>query len=228
MQTLLNKALRLFRSYLIALFASTKLEKNLILFRDFNFSCLRDYYTGILCAVIILFIAVIPVFADIYMYIDNDGVLHFTNTPTSSDYKIYIKEKKLSNTGSIDIYDSFIEEASKRHGVSFPLIKALIKAESNFNPRAVSKAGALGLMQIMPKNVNALKISDPFNPLENIMGGTRYFRQMLEKYEGKLQLALAAYNAGPNMVDNYNGIPPLKETQNYVKKVMEYYSYFKH
>ncbi len=179
--------------------------------------------------VIIIFASVLPVYADIYMYIDTEGVLHFTNTPTSTKYKIYIKEKprRSSNTHSTDKYDRLIEEASKRHGVLFPLIKAVIKAESDFDPRAVSKAGALGLMQIMPKNVNALKISDPFNPLENIMGGTRYFKQLIDKYEGKLQLALAAYNAGPNTVDYYNGIPPLKETENYVKRVMKYFYLFK-
>ncbi len=179
--------------------------------------------------VIIIFTSVLPVYADIYMYIDTEGVLHFTNTPTSSKYKIYIKEKsrRSSNTHSTDKYDRLIEEASKRHGVLFPLIKAVIKAESDFDPRAVSKAGALGLMQIMPQNVNTLKISDPFNPLENIMGGTRYFKQLIDKYEGKLQLALAAYNAGPNMVDYYNGIPPIKETENYVKRVMKYFYLFK-
>ena len=183
----------------------------------------------IIFMVIIIFTSVLPVYADIYMYIDTEGVLHFTNTPTSSKYKIYIKEKsrRSSNTHSTDKYDRLIEEASKRHGVLFPLIKAVIKAESDFDPRAVSKAGALGLMQIMPKNVNALKISDPFNPLENIMGGTRYFKQLIDKYEGKLQLALAAYNAGPNMVDYYNGIPPIKETENYVKRVMKYFYLFK-
>lgn len=183
----------------------------------------------IIFMVIIIFASVLPVYADIYMYIDTEGVLHFTNTPTSTKYKIYIKEKprRSSNTHSTDKYDRLIEEASKRHGVLFPLIKAVIKAESDFDPRAVSKAGALGLMQIMPKNVNALKISDPFNPLENIMGGTRYFKQLIDKYEGKLQLALAAYNAGPNMVDYYDGIPPLKETENYVKRVMKYFYLFK-
>jgi len=183
----------------------------------------------IIFTVIIIFASVLPVYADIYMYIDTEGVLHFTNTPTSSKYKIYIKEKsrRSSNIHSTDKYDRLIEEASKRHGVLFPLIKAVIKAESDFDPRAVSKAGALGLMQIMPKNVNALKISDPFNPLENIMGGTRYFKQLIDKYEGKLQLALAAYNAGPNMVDYYNGIPPIKETENYVKRVMKYFYLFK-
>jgi soluble lytic murein transglycosylase len=179
--------------------------------------------------VIIIFTSVLPVYADIYMYIDTEGVLHFTNTPTSSKYKIYIKEKqrRSSNIHSTDKYDRLIEEASKRHGVLFPLIKAVIKAESDFDPRAVSKAGALGLMQIMPQNVNNLKISDPFNPSENIMGGTRYFKQLIDKYDGKLQLALAAYNAGPSMVDYYNGIPPIKETENYVKRVMKYFYLFK-
>lgn len=200
-----------------------------LLFRDVNFSFFRYRYSGIFFAVIIIFMAVIPVYADIYLYIDSEGVLHFTNRPTSPYYKIYIKEKPRwsSNTNSTDKYDHFIEAASKKHGVSFPLIKALIKAESDFNPRAVSKAGALGLMQIMPKTANALKIEDPFDPWDNIMGGTYYFKQLMDRYGGELQLALAAYNAGPHTVDNYNGVPPLRETENYVKKVMKYFYFFK-
>lgn len=181
---------------------------------------------GIIWAVLITLIATLPCQADIYMYIDSKGVLHFSNVPTSSYYRIYIGESlaKSSNSYSTNKYDHYITEASKKHGVAFPLLKAIINVESSFNPKAVSTAGALGLMQIMPKNVKSLKINNPFNPRENIMGGTRYLKELLQRYNGKLPLVLAAYNAGPTMVDIYNDIPPIKETQNYVRKVMKSYN----
>ena len=170
--------------------------------------------------------------ADIYMYVDRDGVIHFTNAPTSSatDYRVYIKERNGRGyyPQTSNKFDDIIKEASHRHGVAFPLLKAIIKAESGFNPRAVSKKGALGLMQLMPQNVQLLKINDPFDPRENIMGGTRYFKELLNRFKGKLSLSLAAYNAGPNAVDKYRNIPPYKETEDYVEKVLKYYYSFKY
>jgi soluble lytic murein transglycosylase len=159
------------------------------------------------------------------MYIDGQGVFHFTNVPTSKKYRLYLKErtfKPVDQTHS-DKYDHIITKASRRHGISFPLLKAIIKVESDFNPRAVSKKGAKGLMQLMPENIRILKIKDPFDPSENIMAGARYFRELLDRFNGKVQLTLAAYNAGPNLVDRYQRIPPYKETENYIQKVMAYY-----
>jgi len=168
-------------------------------------------------------------FADIYKYIDSNGVVHFTNTPTSSDYKLYIKEKpqKMKQLAGTQRYDNIIKKAQKRHGVDFSLIKAVIKVESNFNPTAVSKKGAKGLMQIIPANYKSLSIRDPFNPSQNIMGGTLYLRRLLKRYNNKLPLVLAAYNAGPDAVDKYKQIPPYRETQNYVERVMRTYSRYK-
>ncbi len=193
------------------------------------FNCIKYFYILVFCALIIIVASIMPCYADIYMYIDSKGVLYFTNVPTSSNYRLFIKERpaKPSNFHPTDKYDSFIAEASKKHRVSFSLLKAVINVESAFNPKAVSKTGAMGLMQIMPENIRNLRIRDPFNPWENIMGGTRYLKELLQRYKGKLPLALAAYNAGPNLVDRYNAIPPIKETRDYVKKVMKSYNSFK-
>lgn len=180
-------------------------------------------------ALILLAATCVNVAADIYMYIDSNGILHFSNVPTSSQYRLYIKERPGHGLGTPDprSFDRIIKEAARTHGLSEPLLKAIIKAESNFDPRAVSKKGAKGLMQIMPKNFNSLNIRNPFNPRENIMGGAKYFKQMHTRYNGKLPLALAAYNAGPHAVDKYKSIPPFPETRNYVEKVMKYYYVYK-
>jgi len=176
-----------------------------------------------------VFSSALPARADIYMYIDSQGVLHFTNTPTSSNYKLYIKERpaKQSLAQTTRQFDQFIQEASAKHGIAFALLKALIKVESDFNPKAVSRSGALGLMQIMPDNVAAFNIRDPFDPWENIMGGAWYLRKLLQRFDGQLPLALAAYNAGPTIVEQYRGVPPFRETEAFVKKVMSYYYTFK-
>jgi len=177
---------------------------------------------GILIAVLFFFLTASAVQADIYMFIDSQGVLNFTNTPTSSQYTLYIKERPRP-AATTKKYDRIIQEASNKHGLSFSLLKAMIKVESDFDSRAISKKGALGLMQIMPQNLGAFNIRDPYDPKDNIMGGSRYFKSLVERYNGKLPLALAAYNAGPTIVDKYRRVPPIKETEDYVKKVMKYF-----
>ena len=171
------------------------------------------------------------VYADIYMYMDENGVMHFTNAPTSNEYeyKIYIKEKTAvsKNFYTTNKYDHFISDAAEQTGVDSHLLKAMIKAESDFDPRAVSRKGAMGLMQIMPENFKMLNLKNPFDPWQNIMAGAQYFQKMYERFNGKLALSLAAYNAGPTAVDRYKRIPPYQETEEYVSRVLRYYRTFK-
>lgn len=115
---------------------------------------------------------------------------------------------------------SLADQAATRHGVEPDLFAALIQAESGFNPTARSRAGAMGLTQLMPGTAEELGVNDPFDPVQNLNGGARYLRQMLDRFDGDLPRALAAYNAGPNAVDRHRGIPPYRETQNYVRRVL--------
>jgi len=173
--------------------------------------------------------------ADIYVYTDENGVRRFTDTRPSKKHTVYLRtlepaqKRKRSKSGGIskavaNRFDTLIKKAADNYQVPFSLIKSVMHAESAFNPFAVSPKGAKGLMQIMPSNYEALAITNPFDPEQNIMGGTQYLKAMLQKYDGIVQLALAAYNAGPEAVDEYNRqIPPFAETRNYVKKVIKLY-----
>ncbi len=118
---------------------------------------------------------------------------------------------------------NMINKVSKENGVDEKLVQALIRQESGFNPNATSKVGAMGLMQLMPSTAKSLGVKDPYNPIQNVEGGVKYLKSMLKKYNGNVILALAAYNAGPAAVDKYSGVPPYKETQNYVKNILANY-----
>lgn len=127
--------------------------------------------------------------------------------------------KKMSKNQILGLIDA----AANKYGVDPKLVRALVKQESGFNPDAKSHAGALGLMQLMPETARSLGVNDPMDPVQNVEGGVKYFKSMLDRFHGNKILALAAYNAGPNAVSKYNGVPPYKETQNYVKSILSQY-----
>jgi soluble lytic murein transglycosylase-like protein len=167
-------------------------------------------------------------FADIYKYVDEEGVIHFTNVPTDGKYKLVLKEKRVHfNLGpNFEKYDPVISRTAEKHSVDYALVKAVIKAESNFNPTAISRVGARGLMQLMPGTAYALRVNDSFHPEDNIEGGVRYLRYLLNLFQGDLHLALAAYNAGERAVFRYRGIPPYQETRTYVRRVLHYFQQY--
>ncbi len=134
----------------------------------------------------------------------------------------YTNPKDLVCVDSPDYLESYFQEAADTYGVPIALIKAVAKAESDFNPKTVSSAGAQGIMQLMPETAKGLGVNDSFDARENIMGGTKYLAKMLSKYNGSVKLSLAAYNAGAGNVKKYNGVPPFTETQNYIKKIFGY------
>lgn len=174
--------------------------------------------------------------ADIYRYVDANGVTHFTNTPTNSQYSFYRKEaasrrlvSAASDTGNgmAHAVADIIRRYAGMFNLEEALIRAVIKAESNYNPRAVSKKGAMGIMQLIPDTARLMDVDDPFNPEQNIRGGSRYLRDMLNQFDNNIELAIAAYNAGPNAVRRYGGIPPYEETRNYVERVKKYLSNYR-
>jgi soluble lytic murein transglycosylase-like protein len=181
--------------------------------------------------------------AGIYRYEDEDGMVHFTNCPRDSKYRLYIRESKedaeigeppapaLASTpvsrANLNNFDGLISEVSQKYQIDFALIKAIIRAESGFNPMAISKKGAKGLMQLMPETASRMNVANIFNPKENIEGGVRYLKYLLSLFNNDVRLSLAAYNAGENLVAELRSIPPYRETVDYVRKVLSYYQSYR-
>jgi soluble lytic murein transglycosylase-like protein len=178
----------------------------------------------------------VPAHGEMYICREKSGSFNFTNVRNSPSCKPYraksssrkkwgwVKPAKNINQGR---YDREIGSIGRRYNVDPPLIKAIIHTESAFNHRAISRSGAQGLMQLMPATARELRVKNPFNPRENIDGGTRYFRKMLDSFNGNLILSLAAYNAGPGLVKRYGGVPRIPETRKYVNKVLKRYKVYK-
>jgi soluble lytic murein transglycosylase-like protein len=189
----------------------------------------------IITAIFLILGAVDPACAEVYCYQNDGGVNYYTNVPGPGRTKFripLIREKRHQArvnpavSGKREAYDPVITSASRHFAVDPDIVRAVIKAESNYNPRAVSPKGAMGLMQLMPGTAREMGVDDPFNPEANIHGGVRYLSRLLGSLNGDLPLALAAYNAGPARVFAENKIPTIPETQNYVMRVIRYYKEF--
>lgn len=182
-----------------------------------------------------------PVRADIYRCKRSDGTLHYTNvrepgrrcqlvvrgSKQSKSNKSKAAHKRGTSTSKDPArqrrYDGLIVEAARLYQLPEPFIRAVMRVESGFNPTVVSRAGAMGLMQLMPQTARSMGVSDPFDARQNVLGGARYLRILANRFKGDLVLTVAAYNAGEGAVEKYNGIPPYKETQRYVRRVLQHY-----
>lgn len=173
--------------------------------------------------------------ADIFSYTDDEGVVHFSNKAEGGRYKLYLKSPHQRRPGVSPVmpadgssdrftrYDEWIRQAAILYQIPEELIRAIIMCESNYDPRAVSPAGAQGLMQLMPETATRMQVRDAHDPREAIFGGTRYLRVLANMFNGDLELTIAGYNAGEGAVVRYAGIPPYEETQQYVIRVLTYY-----
>ncbi|MCC6767175.1 MAG: transglycosylase SLT domain-containing protein [Deltaproteobacteria bacterium] len=191
-------------------------------------------------ALVFALLGAADVSADIYKRVDRFGVIHYTNVPTDKRfYRVVIRElPSISALGGGAMasfrvgpsrvraesraFDPIITNVSRRYGVEQALVKAVIKAESGFQPNAVSPKGARGLMQLMPGTAQMHGVRNIHAPIDNIEGGVQHLRMLLDRYRNNVVLALAAYNAGEGWVDQYNGIPPFEETRNYVHRVLRF------
>ena len=189
--------------------------------------------SGLLAALLASLWLVARAQAEIYVYTDPRGTMHFSNAPTDSIAKPYfpaesfrsrgnVRQRMLFNASKRRDFDPLIQEMSRRYQVELALVKAVIHAESNFVPHARSPKGAMGLMQLMPQTARRHNVWRILDPRENIQGGVKHLRLLLDRYGGNLRKTVAAYNAGEDAVDRYGGVPPYRETVQYVQSVLQY------
>ena len=168
--------------------------------------------------------------ADIYRYVDGEGVIHYSNTQPDEKFTLYIREgpkvgprAQASAIPETSWMTGYVDRFSRANDLPPALVHAIIKAESNGQRTAVSRKGAKGVMQLMPFTSKRMRVNDPFDPIENIEGGIKYIKELLVTFEGDLTNTIAAYNAGPGAVRKYGGVPPYQETRQYVRRVMDLY-----
>ena len=188
----------------------------------------------IVSAFLVVLLSMTAAEADIYRYADEDGVMCYTDAPLNRKAERIMRTEPASprepqgksngvRSGGADFHGIVVDKASK-YSIDPSLVHAVIKTESNGNPYAVSRKGAMGLMQLMPRTASDLEVRNPFDPEENIDGGTKYLRDLIERFKGDLTLALAAYNAGPKAVEKRGSVPEITETKQYVRKVLSLYN----
>ena len=194
----------------------------------------------------VLTLAPTSAWAELYSYVDEEGVIHLTNIKKGSQYKPYAAEDAEDYGGvkpivmryreteervlypvNVTTYDDAIREAAAHYNLPFAFVKAVAKVESNFNPRAISHKNAKGLMQLIDETAADMNVADPFDPKQNIFGGTRYLRILANKFGGNMALTAAAYNAGPERVSRSGRVPDIRETQRYVRRVLQMYRHYK-
>ncbi len=180
-------------------------------------SLLSRKVSPILVFFISMLLMPVMAWAEIYKYVDENGVVHFTDAIIDVDNVEDIEVVKEGFKSSD--YETLAEHYALKFGLEPSLVKKVIEVESNWNPYAVSKSGAMGLMQLMPQTARLLGVKNPFDPEENIRAGVRYLKYLLDLFNGDVEKALAAYNAGPTVVIKHNGVPPINETKRYLKKL---------
>lgn len=200
---------------------------------------MRGLSLGLCC--VLLLLAVGPAQADIFHFTDSEGVVHYTNVqPRGGAWRrLYHTDDEgrptaaLSNgehkldPARMQLFDAHIKEAALLYQLPEAFIRAIVLVESNFFPDAISEAGAMGLMQLMPTTASNMGVQNAFDPRQNVLGGTRYLRMLANRFSGDLVLTIAAYNAGEGAIDRYHGVPPYLETRRYVKRVLHHYYAFR-
>ena len=203
---------------------------------------------GAALALLVLF-APSTAFAELYSYVDDDGVIHLTNIPKGGAYKPYRTERsedaddyggqkpivvvyrgmeeRVLYPVDVKIFDEALREAAAHYNLPFAFLKAIAKVESNFNPQAISSKNAKGLMQLIDQTAAEMNLADPFDPKQNIFAGARYLRILANEFKGNMALTAAAYNAGPDRVRRVGRVPDISETQRYVRRVLQMYRHYK-